>query len=35
VTLDDPVDEALLVGDKDGASAPSGRVQLFEPYVTI
>ena len=28
VTLNDPVDVALLVGDKDGASAPSGRVQL-------
>ena len=29
VTLNDPVDQALLVGDKDGASAPSGRVQLL------
>jgi hypothetical protein len=28
VTLNDPVDEVLLVGNKDGAIAPSGLVQL-------
>ena len=29
VTLNDPVDEALLVGNKDGSVAPSGLVQLL------
>ena len=35
VTLNDPVDEALLVGNKDGASAPSGVVQLATLHLEL
>ena len=34
VTLNNPVDQALLVGDKDGSVAPSGMVQLVDLQLT-